>query len=318
MFLHNFKDIILRQDSWLQPEFLCCLVLSRSVWKNLHSFQVNSCTFQKYHHPNHVLGTMSKSGFGGCRLSSLIGLSTPDFWNKVKNLCFSCLKNEFSIFPFRSIAFCSITGHREESQISCSLRFLIRYFCQWTRYPWAFYSLSKQSHLSQPLLIWEMLFSLCGASLNQYVHVSVFWGDDNWTHHSRCGLNRTWQRRKFTSLKLLAAYQDACLLMHPRILSLQQGHIAGPYLNFCRSETPPPLQSCFPKAAFFLEWVAPAPYAGAWVCSSPGAGFSICLPSGWFNKGTQTCHFNNSLQTTSKTNKKPKFLFFFKFSAYGN
>lgn len=67
---------------------------------------------------------------------------------------------------------------------------------------------AEESHLSQPLLIWESLQSLqhiCGPLLDslQYIHATLgTWEAQNWTQYSKCGLT-TLSRGRIISLHLL-------------------------------------------------------------------------------------------------------------------
>ena len=83
------------------------------------------------------------------------------------------------------------------------------------RSPWAS-SFSR----SQPLLIAEMLQSLkstywpaVGLSLVCLSMSLLYWGAQNWTQYSRCGLSTAVQRWRITSLDLLVMFY----LMNPRI-----------------------------------------------------------------------------------------------------
>lgn len=155
-----------------------------------------------------------------------------------------------------SIAFCSINGHIIEKKV-------------WFHVLCIFSSSIYTSELdtTELSILWvNSPISLCLSSCERcYSPYSIFvellwtsmfmslqcWGVQNWTHHSRCGLTRTWQRRKFTSLKLLAAYQDACLLTHRRILLtvFAKGTHCWLVFEFLSIRNP----ICFTKPAFQLS-----------------------------------------------------------------
>ncbi|KAK4831009.1 hypothetical protein QYF61_014610 [Mycteria americana] len=91
---------------------------------------------------------------------------------------------------------------------------------------WKGHGKAERSHLSEPQLVGQVLLSLYRThGLSSMSMSLLYWGAQNRTHYSRCGLTTAEQRGRIISLDLpSAAQENAGLLCHKGTL-LVDGHL---------------------------------------------------------------------------------------------